>query len=158
MMSFKQLVEMLNHEYGTFAAVKPSASTMEEIIKWCKANNIQNPIAPNDLHCTLAFSKVPAPTLKDHIFDLPITAKITKISLFGDNHNCLVLELDSPALHAQHELIHDQYNLHYDWPDYKPHISVTYDFVGEMPTDVPTFPIVFDRAYVEPLEQPKDEK
>lgn len=57
-------------------------------------------------------------------------------SLFGENKNILVLEIESPKLKAINKAYGDKYNMESSFPDYKPHITLSYSFNGDIP-DVP---------------------
>jgi hypothetical protein len=59
-------------------------------------------------------------------------------ALFGPDENILVLEIDSAEIRAMRDMLGDKYGLEDEWPDYRPHITLSYAFSGDLPTvDLP---------------------
>lgn len=54
-------------------------------------------------------------------------------TLFGDDQNILVIELDSEDLHAMREEIGAEFEMKDMYPDYRPHITVCYAYEGDAP-------------------------
>lgn len=47
-------------------------------------------------------------------------------ALFGDQQNILVLEIDSEQIRSIRSTIGEQYGLEDEWPDFRPHITLSY--------------------------------
>lgn len=77
--------------------------------------------------------------------DSEIIAKPTELHVFEtfDKKRALVIKLDCPYLEERHKYLMQKYNLEYDYDEYIPHITLSYD-IGEMevPKDV-KFPEFF---------------
>lgn len=64
-----------------------------------------------------------------------VTAYPRNFTLFGDNQDILVIELDSEDLHAMREEIGAEFEMQDMYPDYRPHITVCYAYQGDAPSD-----------------------
>ena len=77
--------------------------------------------------------------------DSEIVAKPTELHVFEtfDKKRALVIKLDCPYLLERHKYLMQKYDLTYDYNEYIPHITLSYD-IGEMeiPKDV-KFPKFF---------------
>jgi uncharacterized protein len=100
----------------------------EAIKDWAKQQGFATCLPDGDLHVTVAFDK------KKHDWrDLPLDAPSSVDVLHPDErkveefrNNAIVLEIYSVELFARWaELI--QSGLHWKWPDYRPHITITYN-------------------------------
>lgn len=68
---------------------------------------------------------------------------------------CLVLKLLCPDLADHHQKIRDAFNATVTYPDYKPHVTFSYD-VGDLDASkLPAFqyPVVLGEEYCEPLKE-----
>lgn len=54
-------------------------------------------------------------------------------ALFGEEENILVLEIQSERLQSLRDMFGENYDLEDEWPDYRPHISLSYRYQGELP-------------------------
>lgn len=99
----------------------------EDIIAWAKANGFEKTLLPDDMHVTIAFSKEPLEWPKPmRDTTLTINVKDAHVELFGREHDCGVLQFDSEDLQERWEYFKDT-GASWDWPDYSPHISITYN-------------------------------
>jgi hypothetical protein len=55
-------------------------------------------------------------------------------ALFGPDEDILVLEIDSKQIRSIRDMFGSEYGLEDEWPDYRPHITLSYSFSGELPT------------------------
>jgi hypothetical protein len=55
-------------------------------------------------------------------------------ALFGPDENILVLEIDSEQIRSIRATLGSEYGLEDEWPDYRPHITVSYSFSGDLPS------------------------
>lgn len=127
MKTFSQLIESLKGTYVGVRFDKESIKTIKEIQSLFK---IPNPTPENDLHSTVVFSRneIDFP-IKTGIYE-PIDP-VVKFHVFKtqSGKRALVLKIDSEYLKQRHELA-NQLGATYDFPDYIPHITLSYD-IGE---------------------------
>lgn len=121
-------------ESGTYAGYKYDKDDVKKLRQWAKDKGIPNRIPSNNIHTTLLYSKKKCPdyeplgSLKN-----PIVAKLGKPEVWDDHNNgtkALVIKLDAPDMVKRHKELMKQHDATYDYPTYKPHISLSYD-VGE---------------------------
>jgi hypothetical protein len=117
---------------GTFAGVRFDEQTMDAIEKYIKDNNIPNPIPRNELHITLLYSKKHLPNYKPlGIVDEKATPD--KLTVFKtsdkdkDDTNCLVLLVKCPFLTKRFDTLMDEHKATYDFDEYLPHTTLSYD-------------------------------
>lgn len=126
------------HTNGTFIGMRVTPETAQAIQDYCKANNVPEPIDPEDMHVTICYSKKPVPDYPVDSklrFTLRLPPGITRASkaivnarkwdIFGDDKNCLVLKLKSNILNARHQKALDA-GLTHTFPDFTPHITFSY--------------------------------
>ena len=148
MKKFKDMVDVASHKYGTFAAVKPNQETIKKMNDFLQDNDITKDVDGKDLHITVAFSKAPIPQAKGDEPAFPLSAKFKEWKVFdtqlGTTGKCLVAAVDSPALSAHHKKLLLDYKGSYDFPEYIPHMTVSYSFKGDVPKATPDFNLIFD--------------
>ena len=59
--------------------------------------------------------------------------------------------MDSPELEKAHKEIRDKYGATHDYPDYHPHVTISYDYPDELPTEVPDMELEYDYVDIKPL-------
>ncbi len=64
--------------------------------------------------------------------------------------NCLVLELESEDIQKLHNSIKKDTGLKHNFDDYNMHITVHYNYDGELPTELPKFNIKFNEIVTKP--------
>jgi 2'-5' RNA ligase len=116
-------------EKGIYIEAKPDGMTLQKIWGHLKATGL--PVMPaQNAHVTIIYS-TRAPSSPIKIKDSQITAKIKGFRIFSqgtpNNPYVLVLELDSPDLRKLHQYYMREYNLKYSYPEYIPHMTITYD-------------------------------
>lgn len=144
-----------NEKRGTYMAAKIDEESCKKIKKFCLQNNIPNRVETTNLHTTIIYSRASAPNLTPSSQMYPLEAKCTSLITFETSlgKNVLVLKLDSPELLEYHNNLMKEHNTTYDYPEYIPHITISYDcggfnpnsFIGELPT------VRFVSEYVEDL-------
>jgi len=143
---------------GTYAAAKLSDDTKENITKYFKENDIPEPCDVDDMHCTILYSRKPCPDYKAAgEYDGVKIGKPTPFDVWQSQDktkNILVLPLDAPEMTARHEELMKEHDASYDFPDYKPHVSFTYNFGDRDAKDLPPvdFDIEFATEYQEELD------
>jgi len=116
---------------GTYFGVVPDEDGMEKIKDLIKSLKLKNPIEDEKIHVTLMYSEDKGNPLIPPS-DLTYEAKPVGFALFGPEKNCLVVKLESKDLQARHdELLASGFIHSYD--DYSPHVTLSYDYEGELP-------------------------
>lgn len=127
MKTFKEF--LTESEKGTYAAARPSPFDHALLHKLMSDHNVPNP--EDNLHATLLYSRKhlpdyePSPGIEHHADTHKLEMWPTK-----SGKNCLVLKLGSKSLKDRHEHLMDTHKATYDYPEFKPHISLSYD-VGD---------------------------
>lgn len=163
MMTFKEMYlhleavrrkNMNKHINGTYVSAKVSRASSKAIYDWVKSNSIPNAADPKQYHTTITYSRKGIPDVEQHAFDVPIAGQITGWKIFPTQNgsNCLVAVVQSLDLEDYHHTIQNEYGATYDYPDYIPHITVSYDYNGSIPKTVPDAKVVYDKVVVEPLD------
>lgn len=120
-----------------------------EIIAWAKSQGFAATLPAEDLHVTIAFSRQPVDWMKvgeswGSSEDGSLLVKPGGARLLEKfDGGAVVLLFNSSELSWRHEAI-KQAGASWDWPDYQPHITVTYD-AGDL-----------DLSSVEPYRGPID--
>jgi hypothetical protein len=121
---------------GTYAAVRFSQKTIDKIKHFCKENGVKNVLRSSKLHTTLLYSR-------KHLPDYTGQGKIdpawigtpTELDVWNTRSEdkdkpstrCLVLKYKCKELEDRHTFLMDEHGATYDFPDYQPHISLSYD-------------------------------
>jgi hypothetical protein len=118
------------NEKGTYAAVRFEGT--EEKVKYLKNTGIPN--VNEDLHCTILYSRKYCPNYKpldmtDGYYYEEAIAYPDHLDIFKDKEgkNCLVLILRSNWIVKRHKDLMKEHNATYDFPEYNPHITLSYD-------------------------------
>lgn len=137
-----KVTELLNEKKqpdGTYAGVSFSKETINAIKQYIKDNNIPNGLRSDKMHTTVIYSRKYDPDFKAlGKIDPPWTGTPTELDVWktrpkdgSEGSNCLVLQFKCEKLNERHEELMKQYNFTYDFPEYKTHISLSYD-IGDM--------------------------
>lgn len=107
------------------------------ILKWAKAQGFTSTLKAGDLHVTIAFSRKPVDWIKagagwagDEEGRLTIKAGGPRIVEPLGPKGAVVLHFASNELVWRHEDIKRQTGASWDWDDYQPHITITYEGAG----------------------------
>ncbi len=116
----------------------------DAIVEWAKSQGLTSMLLPKELHVTLCYSKAAMnwdmPKTSDEIVVAPISdfdedhKPVRKMEMFGKEKNILVLQIESDQLTDRWQQFLDA-GASYDFPDYKPHITITYS-AGELAEDI----------------------
>lgn len=124
MKTFSQLVEEMK---GSYVGVRYSEQSLKMLKDLQKMYQVPNPTPVKDMHTTVAFSR--------NKIDFPIEKKISQfvsrevsfhVFKTGSGKRALVLKIKSDYLKSRHELA-NELGATYDFPDYIPHITLSYD-------------------------------
>ncbi len=124
---------------GTYAGLKFSDDTIKMIKEYIEKNDIPNPLNGDDFHSTLLYSRKYLPEYEaTGKFDESWTGDPNHFSIFpsnpkngGDGSNCLVLEYTCKEQVARFDDLMDKHDATYDFDEYKPHVTLSYD-VGDL--------------------------
>jgi len=142
-----RLDEIVSTPDGTYAGARFSANSKEAIKNYIDKHNIPN--APNldSLHTTILYSRKFLPEFQPKgAYDPAIKAVPTGFESWpsqpdesGHRKNCLVLTFDAPDLVNRHESLMKNHDATYDFDEYKPHVTFSYDSGDRDPTKLPEF-------------------
>lgn len=131
---------------GFFLGIKPTRETEINIRELIKAIGLPNPT--HKLHCTVVLDK--AVRYDPQPISVPRNASFLRYDKFGSEKNCLVMVLSCPELEKRHIELRNRYGIRWDFPDYHPHITLSYDFVSDHQVlPEPNFPMVLQEEYLE---------
>lgn len=146
------------HLNGTYVALNADQKTRDSLAKWVKENNIPNPADPKQYHSTVIYSRKGIPSVTNYKFTFPIEGTIKEWKIFpsGESNKCLVAIIDCDELHNLHTKIREKYGATHDFPDYHPHITLSYDYGNnKVPPSLPDVPISYGSRTIEPLDDGK---
>lgn len=155
-MKFEQFLEQMNsHPDGTYIATQLSPSSQKMLDDYVTKMNVPNAADPSQYHSTVIYSRKGVPEAVNYKFNLPFKAKIKEWKLFdtkfGESGKCLVAIMDSPELEKAHKEIRENYGATHDYPDYHPHVTISYDYPHELPSEVPDMELEYDDIEFKPL-------
>lgn len=163
-MTFRERLEYLGevksrsskntHPNGTYVSVELEAASKKELDKWVTDNKIPNAADPDQYHTTVIYSRKGVPDVKNYDLNLPIEAHISGWKIFPTQNGkkCLVAIIDSPELEKHHKTIRSKFGATHDYPDYHPHVTVSYDYTGSAPDTTPKMKLLFSKAEIKPLD------
>lgn len=101
-----------------------------------------------DFHSTVFFS-----TSEHHLentsYECSVYVKPKGFALFGENQNILVMEVESDELLEIRKGYENEHNMQDEWPSYRPHITLSYNYDGELPTiELPDFELHADQVNI----------
>jgi phage-related protein (TIGR01555 family) len=106
-----------------------------DIVAWAKAQGFTKTIPAGDMHVTIAFSRQPVDWMKagsawaendkGQLTIKPGGARL--IERLGADGKAVVLLFSSSELSWRHEDIKRNAGASWDWPEYQPHITISYD-------------------------------
>lgn len=120
-------------EKGTYAGLRFGDGDEDKIMSLIKKMGIPNPISREDIHLTLLYSRKYLPNYKA-AQDTDMWAYPDDFHIFKgfDDKEILVLLLKSDDAHKRHKFLMKEHGATYDYPEYKPHITLSYDVDGYM--------------------------
>ncbi len=134
-LDMRTIMEMMdkdtNFANGVYCSARPSTSTTDALAAFCAAYDIPNPISKSDMHTTIIYSEQGNSNFEwQPTYQEPIKAKFAGFEMFGENNEVLVVKLKSPELSRRHNELMDDYDLSYNFDEYRPHITLSYDAEG----------------------------
>jgi 2'-5' RNA ligase len=122
---------------GTYVGVRFDDETKQKIQSLMDEIKLNSRVPLDKLHSTVLYSD--GKTLSDFKSsgDIQQSAKPKQFSLFKNSENpetnCLVVELESDYLNDRFNSLTKEYEITPKFPDYKPHITLSYDYQGDLP-------------------------
>lgn len=135
---------------GLYVGAKFSGITLDAIEDLQKRLKVPNPVPRDKIHTTIVYSRVNVP-YKPAVGSFEI-ARSGSLEIFeNDGVRCLVFVLDSDYLQYRHAYAM-ALGATYDYPDYKPHITLSYNVGPLTYRDNIEIPIILDHEYAEELK------
>lgn len=137
----EQLLQESNADYltkyrkGVYASVTLDPTALVKIQKYLKTVGIQM-MPLNKIHITVIYSRS-RPTSEPEAIDINGEAELKSFGIFGKGTTkepyALVIEVDSQALDRAHISYKKKYNLKATYPEYKAHMTISYDINRVLP-------------------------
>lgn len=150
------------NENGTFAGIRLSQKTVNEIKRYQIDNDVQNPTQSHKLHITLLYSKKPCPGYRPFgTYNPPIKGTYEALKIFeskpdesGNTANCLVMVVDCPELIERQRYLVEKHGATFDFDEYIPHVTLSYDAGDVLVESLPEFayPIMLTYEYQEKIK------
>lgn len=149
MLTFREFLVEKYGKAGTYAAMQFDPQSKYYIARYMFNHKIPNPLNPSKLHVTLLYSRkhmegyTPRGPLES-----PLLARVSGFEVWDtqDKQKALVARLDCPELVSRHKELMDTYKGTYDFPDYKPHFTLSYNVPTEFSAD--TLPPLVEQLYL----------
>jgi hypothetical protein len=147
--TFKELFIKEQYKNGTYVAAKFSPKSCTALVELQNKLKIQpTPLA--EFHVTIMHSRKP--------FDYPEYQEIysevqtKEFHIFEGTHRALVLLLDSKYLEKLHQDMMKQYDATYDFDKYVPHVTLCYNYKGDVPKFIPNLNLELTSIFSEELD------
>lgn len=125
-LSYKQFNESIKP--GTYSGIKLSESHAQDLFLLMTSSGVPGALTTKDYHVTLLYSRKYLP---HYVADSELRHIATPLCLDvwtdRENKKVLVLKLNAPSLCARHEELMNKHQATYDYPDYTPHVTMSYD-------------------------------
>ena len=116
--------------------VRRDVKNANEILSWAKEQGFKTTLPAEDLHVTIAFSRTAVDWMKmdqdwyasgDGKGELTVNPGGPRmLDALGEKKDAIVLLFSSTDLQWRHMAMREQ-GASWDWPEYQPHITITYD-------------------------------
>lgn len=129
------MITDIEEKKGTYAAVKFSQQTIDDLSAFIKHFQIRNSIAPEDLHTTLLYSRKYLPDFRAQgVLVRPIEGYNLSLDVWqkdGSEKRVLVIEYTCPELVYRHDTLMFRHGATYDFMFYRPHTTLSYNFIED---------------------------
>lgn len=131
-MDMRSLMLLLESENqfssGIYCSAKPTQSTIDALNSFCAAYDVPNAISGKEMHTTVIYSEQGNSQFQyQEKYETEIKAKFAGFDMFGAENDVLVIKIKSPELQARHKSMMEEYDLSYNFDEYIPHITLSYD-------------------------------
>jgi hypothetical protein len=135
---------------GTYAALKFDDASVKRIAQYVANNSIPNPLAEAKLHVTLLYSRVECVgfTSPGKLIE-PIVATVKGFDVWANANG------EGKALVERHLMLMKLYGATYDFPEYQPHFTISYNVPDKFdPQNLPEFDsaLYLNHEYSKPLD------
>lgn len=122
---------------GSYVGVYFDKDSIKAIKELTLSLKVPNRIPSDKMHSTIIYSRKYVPELKADNSHYPMEAVGKELHIFNtqDDKRALVMKLDCQALVDRHNDIMAEYQTTYDFPEYIPHITLSYDCGDFDPSD-----------------------
>ncbi|CAF3427887.1 unnamed protein product [Rotaria sp. Silwood2] len=157
-MSLLTLKQDDKDKYGTYVSILCDKNKKTLLDKFIDLNiELNEKIEPSSYHCTIICSHIQIPSAETLIVPQNIIAYATGYDLLTTKTGgkCLVMILNCHEASRLNKLL-IQHGAISDFDDYKPHITICYNYVGNgnlTKLPIPKFDIIFDQYEVKSLDQ-----
>lgn len=152
---------------GVYAALKVNPDSRQKVLDFCEnqlhldMSNSASPYASvtEGMHTTLLAAK-DAKDQSEHTVAQKLetsksefVARPTRWEIFKSPNTgagCLVLHVESDEIREFHKKLSEETGLKHAFDDFKMHISVHYNYTGELPKELPDIEIKYDSAFTKP--------
>jgi len=144
------------HENGTFASLKLDEPSKDVISYLSELLEVHNPIHKDDYHTTLIYSRKPCPdAVEHHGKEIQLNGIIDNLIKWPSKSGttCLVASVNSDELIKLNRHFTTKYGATSDYPEYKPHITLSYDCDDKEYCLPDIIPIKFTTIHVESLKE-----
>lgn len=161
MFGFKSFLRKDSRKY---IAAQYNDATQERLRMWCYENGFDlskkydgtdQPATDFDFHTTIFYS-TSTHVLNNGIFEVtPFSTYPTEFEYLGEDKNIPVLKVRGGALLEWRHHFESKYDMKDQWPDYKAHISLSYnkDQLPDMSKlKLPNFPLTVDKVKIRDVE------
>lgn len=103
-----------------------------EFLRWARAQGFSTTLAAEDLHVTIAYSRAPVDWMEigeAWCAELTIPAGGPRVVERVGKEGAVALKFTSSELKWRNEAIRER-GATWDWPEYQPHVTITYDASG----------------------------
>ena len=121
---------------GSYVAVKYTDESRDILKKFVDELDIPNQLSRSKYHTTLIYSRKYNPNIEVDQSKYPIELVGKELTVFPtqDGKRALVMKFDSPELVDRHNYLMSEYDLTYDYDEYVPHVTLSYD-IGDLTYD-----------------------
>lgn len=117
-----------NMSNGIYVAVKYTDESVDILSKFIEDNHIANPVNVLDIHTTIIYSRqYDEIETMGYKFNIPVEIFKFEVWKTQGGKSALVAKLFAPELIKRHHYLMSNHDLTYDFPEYKPHITLSYD-------------------------------
>ena len=148
----------MTKDKGTYAALRVLQPSNRRLLVFCEANGIivNKSTFEDRLHTTLIYSRDHCPNMVAAAPGVTHRVRFKEYQIFtnrASGDSALVMILDAPTVLARHHWLMDEHSATYDFDEFTPHITLTYEFMGNVRGLKPyPYDIMLGQEYVEDLD------
>jgi hypothetical protein len=144
------------HPYGTYASLTLDDASLAKLAALRDQLGVSNGVDPADMHTTVIYSRKPCPgAMSMHELSTPFTGHVRGLHTWPtqEGKRCLVAEIDCAPVNELHQLMRDRYGATHDYPEFTPHVTLSYD-CGDQELTLPPgeHTVGYTDLHVKPLD------